>query len=110
MEEVFLFPVSSKIQAVLLTFGLAGTTQGMPQQESGQVWTTASTGSNCKLLYEEIHSQKCKPKQVEKCVTVNFQTDDVDYKRVCKDVTSVHCPTTKSAQYGKVPLKPHEKV
>ena len=56
-------------------------------------------GSNCQMSYEEIHSQKCKPHTTEACLTVDFPTEDVEYKKVCKDVTSVHCPTTRSNQH-----------
>ena len=58
---------------------------------------TGDAGSNCQMSYEEIHSQKCAPETVEACLMVDFPTEDVEYKRVCKDVTSVHCPTTRSS-------------
>ena len=48
----------------------------------------------------------------ESCAIVDFPSDDVEYKRVCKDVTSVHCPTTRRSkreaeadpQWSAVPL------
>ena len=48
----------------------------------------------------------------ESCVIVDFPSEDVEYKRVCKDVTSVHCPTTRRSkreaeadpQWSAVPL------
>merc|ERR1712038_576857 len=73
---------------------------------------TTGSSSNCQLTYEEIPTQKCTPEPAESCVIVDFPSEDVEYKRVCKDVTSVHCPTTRRSkreaeadpQWSAVPL------
>jgi len=59
---------------------------------------TTGSSSNCQLTYEEIPTQKCTPEPAESCVIVDFPSEDVEYKRVCKDVTSVHCPTTRRSK------------
>lgn len=47
--------------------------------------------SNCAIEYEEIVSQVCTPRAETVCETKDVVAQSVEYKKLCKEVTSKHC-------------------
>jgi len=59
--------------------------------------------SNCKIEYEEIVSQVCTPRAETVCETKDVVAQSVEYKKLCKEVTSKHCAG--GVPYGHVVAK-----
>jgi len=56
---------------------------------------TLANAKNCDVLYETISTQKCSPTTQRQCLPVVFKSQKVEFNRKCKQVTSVHCPTSR---------------
>lgn len=46
---------------------------------------------NCRIAYEDIETQICTPKALPVCETKEVIAQHVEYRKLCKDVTSKHC-------------------
>ena len=47
--------------------------------------------ANCKIEYEELTTQVCTPRTETVCETKEVIAQSVEYKKLCKEVTSKHC-------------------
>lgn len=59
----------------------------------------AVVAPNCKIEYEEIVTQVCTPRTETVCETKEVIAQSVEYKKLCKEVTSRHCANALPA-YG----------
>merc|ERR1711981_1042775 len=61
--------------------------------------------ANCKIEYEELTTQVCTPRTEHVCETKDVVAQSVEYKKLCKEVTSKHCANGVAAGYGHVIAK-----
>merc|ERR1712158_42165 len=49
---------------------------------------------NCKIEQEVIAVQSCTPRAEQVCDTIDVEHQNIEYEKICKEVTSTHCPVS----------------
>merc|ERR1712066_1096608 len=49
---------------------------------------------NCRIEHEVIAVQSCTPRPEQVCDTVDVDHQEIEYEKICKEVTSTHCPVS----------------
>merc|ERR1711936_394215 len=49
---------------------------------------------NCKIEQVVIEVQSCTPRPEQVCDTIDVDHQEIEYEKICKEVTSTHCPVS----------------